>query len=201
MMCLDGFVISMAPPQSYLDISTERFSRYVNLTDPRQQWHSEFHYFGANVYAYLLQEYGKYIDLVSIQLYESYSEAARAIYHFGLEPSTYLRTFVTTLVGNDESFEVDFLSDPEIETSERVVSLPLRKLVFGLANGWAFGPNEKTLYIEPAELQTVWSTWVQEFTRPRGFMFWTINEEGKNGIFYARDLKRILNSTVTMEQR
>jgi hypothetical protein len=70
------FFVSLAAPQSYLDVhGTSRFSRYVTLTDQHRQWHGEFQYFGANVYAYLLAKSGHCIDLISVQLNESYSRA------------------------------------------------------------------------------------------------------------------------------
>jgi chitinase len=87
----DDFFVSMAPPQPYLDVhGTGRFRRYVNLTDPHRQWHSEFQYFGTNVYAYLLAKYDQCIDLISVQLYESYSRAAQAVRSQGIEAGKYL---------------------------------------------------------------------------------------------------------------
>jgi hypothetical protein len=75
----DGYIVSMAPPQSYLDVTNSNFSRFVNLTDPVRSWHAEFSYFGANVYAYILSKCGEYIDFVSIQFYESYSKASMVV--------------------------------------------------------------------------------------------------------------------------
>jgi len=88
----------MAPPQSYLDLSSSKFSRYVNLTDDERQWHSEFSYFGANVYAYVLHKYGHWVDFVSLQFYESYSKAAQAVYYDGIAPSNYLQRYVEDLI-------------------------------------------------------------------------------------------------------
>eukprot|EP00980_Cylindrotheca_fusiformis_P030938 scaffold25659_cov132-Cylindrotheca_fusiformis.AAC.2 len=34
----DGYIIGMAPPQSYLDLQSSRFSRSVNLTEPDRPW-------------------------------------------------------------------------------------------------------------------------------------------------------------------
>jgi hypothetical protein len=48
----DGYIITMAPPQSYFDIHTSEFSQFLNLTDPNRSWHSDFSYFGRNLYAY-----------------------------------------------------------------------------------------------------------------------------------------------------
>jgi beta-glucosidase len=34
----DGYIIGMAPPQSYLDVQSSKFSRSVNLTEPDRPW-------------------------------------------------------------------------------------------------------------------------------------------------------------------
>ena len=34
----DGYIIGIAPPQSYLDVQSSKFSRYVNLTEPDRPW-------------------------------------------------------------------------------------------------------------------------------------------------------------------
>jgi len=68
LLSADGLFVGMAPPQSYLDIYSSNWSRFVNLTDPEREWHSDFHYFGNNVYAYILKKYAKFLDLVSIQV-------------------------------------------------------------------------------------------------------------------------------------
>ena len=42
-------------------------------------WHPEFHYRGANSYAYLVAKYGEQtFDFVDVQLYEGYSRACEA---------------------------------------------------------------------------------------------------------------------------
>jgi len=192
----------MAPPESYLDITSSKFSRYVNLTDSERDWHADFHYFGANVYAYLLQKYGSYIDFVSVQFYESYSKAALAVHHEGLSPAVYLVTFVERLLLNKETMEVDFSSDPEssVKALSPTVPFPLEKLVLGLANGWSSPDNEKTLYIPAEELEFAWTRLFRQRALVRGFMFWTINEEGNRDVFLAKDLKRILESPVADEE-
>lgn len=189
----------MAPPQSYLDTSNEKFSRYVNLTNTEREWHDEFSYFGANVYAFLLQKYGQWVDLVSIQFYESYSRAAQAVYHDGMNASDYLTSFVKALVANEETMYVDFSDDPNVGMLGQNVSLPLKKLVFGLGNGWTsvgiHSDDEKALYIAPEQLEIAWRILQNDNILPRGFMFWTINLEGLNGIYLARDLNRILKKS------
>ena len=120
----------MAPPQSYLNPSNPQFSRYVNITDPTRPWHSEFHYFGSNVYSYILAKYGNHIDLVSIQLYESYSDGAMAVHHDGTSADDYLVEFVyNTTIRQKSKFYVDFSMDPTLFVEEQYVDFPLSKLV------------------------------------------------------------------------
>lgn len=191
----------MAPPESYLDIASSKFSRFVNLTDSEREWHTEFQYFGENVYAYILQKYGAYVDFVSVQFYESFSRSAMAVYYDGLSPAEYLVWYVERLVLNHEILDVGFSTDPEpsVNDLQHNVSFPLDKLVFGLANGWAYSEkgNERTLYISPEQLDLAWTRLSRQRTLPRGFMFWTINEEGNRGIFLAKELRKILDSPVS----
>lgn len=194
----DGLFIGIAPPQSYLDISSSKFSRYVNLTDSDRIWHADFHYFGANVYAYLLQKYGSSIDLIQMQFYESYSKAGQAIYHDRVPADEYLVEYAKALVLRGETMYVNFSDDdePAVHQLDKNISFPLEKLVFGLGNGWTSvdSHDEKALYITPLDLESAWKQLTMNGTSIRGFMFWTINEEGRHGIFLARELKRILDS-------
>lgn len=191
----DGYIIGMAPPQSYLDAvdGSSHFSRYVNLTDSQRQWHGDFHYFGANVFAYLLAKYGDYIDVVSVQLYESYSRAAEAVYNEDQQPWEYLLQYVSRLHANDFQYYVAFSEDAQVGLSGCNVTVPLSKLVFGLANGWADTKDEKTVYISPQQVQMAWTVLHEKDLLPRGFMFWTIDEEGTNGVNLARGLNSVLH--------
>ena len=197
----DGYLIGMAPPQSYLDVEGDgRFSRFVNLTDPDRTWHGDFHYFGANVYAYLLANHGRWIDFVSIQFYESYSRAAMSVFDGGetgqpQSPAEYLQNFVNHAKNGSFVYEVMFDTDPDVEMTTRNVTLPLSKTVLGFANGWADNDNDKTLYISPEQVQIAWSFWKANGRRlPRGFMFWTIEEEGSNGVNFSQSLSQILQN-------
>jgi len=82
----DGFLVSMAPAQSYLDYGSANFSRSLLFEDA--EWEAEFAaeqgegyrrpffgYHGRNCYAYLLAACGGWhtFDFVSLQLYESFS--------------------------------------------------------------------------------------------------------------------------------
>lgn len=190
----DGYIVSTAPPQSYLDIlGASRFSRYVNLTDPQRQWHADFQYFGSNVYAYLLAKHGESIDIISIQLYESYSRAAQAVFSKGIQPDIYLEQYVRKLAANDFRFLVDFSDDVAVGLGVVNVTVPLSKLVLGLANGWADTDDEKQIFISPQQVRGAWFALKQRDLLPRGFMFWTIDEEGRNGVHLARGLNTVLH--------
>jgi hypothetical protein len=110
-----------------------------------------------------------------------------------MNASDYLFQYVEQLVSKNESFLVDFTSDPELGLKKQKVSLPLQKLILGLGNGWV-GHNDKTVYISPDQVNATWQQLAAKHHRnlPRGFMFWTIDEEGENGIYLAKNLSAIL---------
>ena len=200
-----GYVVTMAPPQSYLDIDSPKFSRLVNLTDDSRGWQraSDFSYYGRNVYAYLLAKYGDYIDLISIQFYESYARSVQAVVVDGMSASSYLVDYVTRLANlPSESFRVDFSTDPSAGLPPTDVKFPLSKLVLGFANGWAAPhdtkkQNEKVFFASATDIEAAWDRLKssnQEFL-PRGLMYWTINEEGLNDVHFARDLGNIIHRT------
>jgi len=181
----------MTPPQSYLNIQSSAFSRYVNLTVPTRSWHPEFHYFGSNVYAYILAKYNPYVDLISIQLYESYSNAALAVYHDRMSPQDYLVQYVQGLAAQQFQIYVDFSQDPSVELQGQYIPLPLDKLVIGLGNGWALD-NEKQYYISPAQCQGAYERLLIDDLTFRGFVFWTIESRGENGVYLAKGLGEML---------
>ena len=196
----DGYIVAMAPPQSYMNFDNPHFSRYVNLTEPERPWHPDFHYFGANVYSFLLAKYGNAIDFVSMQLYESWSLAAMAVYHDNQAPEDYLVAYIRDLLLQRQSqFYVDFGQDLDLGLESQYVSLPPSKLVIGLANGWAADPdNSKTVYISPDQVRIAYEQ-LQNSGKdgdltPRGFMFWTIEEEGTRDVYLARDISAFLKN-------
>lgn len=188
----DGFIVGMAPPQSYLDVhGNSAFSRFVNTTNEKLQ--PTFHYYGVNVYAYLLAKCEHSIDFVSVQFYESYSRALMTIRNDRASPSEYIIRYVRELVCSDGLFKVDFSQDPECSMSDRRLELPLSKLVLGMANGWA-KDSEKTLFLSINEADRIWKELSATNSLPRGFMFWTIDEEGTNGITFSQSLSKIIHS-------
>jgi chitinase len=172
----DGFIVGMAPPQSYLDVESSKFSRFLNLTDDtRDVWHSDFHYYGANSYAYVLSKYQDAIDFVSVQFYESYSKAGLSCYHFGMPKDVYLEKYVEDLLkkNNEGGLFVDFDQDQSLKYTSRHVPFPLSKLVFGFANGWGV-PGDKVCYFEPSEIKAAYNRLKKKNIDPRGFMYWVM---------------------------
>lgn len=202
----EGYIVTIAPPQSYLNFDSSGFTQSVNITQDRG-WHDDFSYFGNNIYAYTLYKYGTYIDLVSIQLYESYSNAAMSIYHDGNTAEDYIYNYIYNIAHvNKQSFLVNFTQDLQLEgtmgSSSVRVPMELNKLVIGLANGWAFNNNtlnnnNKTVYISPMECQRAYNRLINSVhgdLSPRGFMFWTIDSEGSNGVYMARGISNFLHT-------
>jgi Glycosyl hydrolases family 18 len=179
----DGYIVGMAPPQSYLDVSSFNFSFRVDLKSTNQEWHNDFHYYGANVYAYLLAKYERSIDFVSVQFYESYSRAGLEVYHEKLRPEDYLYNYVHHLASEEGgSFLVDFLQEPWAYLPRTRVRFPLKKLVFGFANGWAPAAgaekidesNDKVCYFEPTQIENAYKRLEEAHLTPRGFMYWVM---------------------------
>ena len=193
----DGHIVTMAPPQSYLDIQSPNFSRYVNLTVPTRSWHPEFHYFGSNVYAYILSHYSSYIDLISVQLYESYSNAALAVYHDKVTPQDYLVQYIQGLAAQEFRFYVDFSQDISVELHGQYIPLPLDKLVIGLPNGWVLD-NDKQYYMSAEQCQDAYQRLITHNLAPRGFMFWTIERRGYKGVYLAKALGEMLFGNDTL---
>lgn len=189
----DGYIVSIAPPESYLDITSQKFSRLVNLTysDP---WHQDFQYHGSNVYGYLMARWNDVFDFVFLQFYESYSHAAYKIYHVGQDPTDFLVDFVKLLSSQREGMFIKFEDDSSVGLKNQFVPFPLSKLVFGFANGWAknYDLGEKTVFFDKQSVQNAYNILSTTGQNPRGLGFWVVEEEGANGIVYAKDLHSIL---------
>jgi len=190
----DGYIVSMAPPESYLDITSNQFSRFVNLAYP-EPWHQDFEYHGWNVYAYVLAKWNDAIDFVFIQFYESYSHAAYQISKLGVDPAEFLIGYVHQLVAQGEGLIVQFDKDSSVDLKTQFVPLPLSKLVLGFANGWALNSDlgEKTVFFEREQVQKAYRALIIAGKEPRGMGFWVVEEEGKHGVHYAQDLNDILH--------
>lgn len=170
-----GYVVSMAPAQSYLDVEKSEFD--LILTHP-PAWKPDFEYHGRNLYAYWLAFYGKTelgdgnnvdtFDWVCLQLYEGWSRANNQLASKEVPFGTYLPALASRM---SAGWKVDFGQYGGIKT----VSVPRNRLVIGLANGWTspFPPVQKFLLLLPEQIREGWSA-----VQTAGFAFWTVDEEG-----------------------
>lgn len=220
----NGYIVTMAPAQSYLDVGTSEFSLSLSQP-PAVQWHQNFKYHGRNAYAYVLAKYGSRpdaseptFDLVTLQLYEGWSSAN---YHISQDPAAhtaaggiglgeYLAQLIARMI---DGWSVDFpetvtlveASQSVAEMPSRIVSLLPSQIVIGFANGWAAADEAgKFLYVSPEQLGEALvrmrggapGTGVQV----RGVGFWNIKDEGKsdrNGrpVTFARTLAQYMKKT------
>ena len=181
----NGYLVSLVPPASYLDPTTNAFDR--NLDHTYSQWVARgvnFNYHGHNPYAYLLAKYGQTpmnsgsvdtFDFVTIQLYETYSLADYYLDEVGESLSAYLTNFVTSL---SLGWTVNFSSDPVMNFPSQQVTVPPSKLLIGLANSWAASVNGVVL-IMPSDIGPVHQSLAAQGKAPRGYAYWTIADEGE----------------------
>jgi hypothetical protein len=127
----DGYLTTIAPPQSYLDVSTSDFS--LSVAHPALHWHDEFLYAGRNAYAPWLVLHPDW-DFISLQMYESWSAADYFLGGRGLSPSTYLPDLVAAMA---QGWTVKFSQEPKLGLRDQKVSVPPEKLVLGIANAWS----------------------------------------------------------------
>jgi chitinase len=167
----------------------------VNLTYP-EPWHQDFEYHGWNVYAYVLAKWNSSIDFVFVQFYESYSHAAYHISQLGQCPSEFLVQYGNTLAEGGESLYVQFEDDPSVNLKNQRIPFPFSKLVFGFANGWALNDDrgDKTVFFQSGFIKKAYQELSAAGKAPRGVGFWVVEEEGKHGVNYARDLNSIFDA-------
>ena len=190
-----GYIVSMAPAESYLDVlaTDDQFSLDLNLfprwyesKDRQMIKDHKFSQAGRQCYAYVIHRAGiDSFDWVSIQLYESFS---RFVYE---------TTIVAERDGeNVVSAQMDAMRrravagfdgiDIVLPNYGRVrIQVPPWKLVFGFANGWADGA--KIVKVERRALNRLFVR-----LKTAGLMFWTIEEEGKNGLFLAKEINEAI---------
>jgi len=169
----DGYIVTVVPAQSYLDVENNDFSLYVNNS---QSWAPTFYYHGFNVYAYLIAKYDMYIDAVLLQVYEGWSRA-------GYDCTfTNIGTYFTNLVHNMTvtGWNVKFSQVPSTGLSDQIIKTAPQKLIIALANGWATpqqGPDyteQKAPLFWPEDIQPSWNP-----NSYRGYGFWIVNDEGR----------------------
>ena len=173
----DGYIVALVPAETYLTPETPSFDLSLQHSLPAYSW---FKYHGKNAYAYVIDKYGIDIfDWVMVQFYERYSNALYNIIDQKKAASSYLASIVKKYV---EGYFVNF---PD---GYRKITIPKEKLVLGIANGWATNSNG-FLRISIEELGKLWSA-----VQFRGFGWWSISEEGKDGYNLAAPLAAIMKT-------
>ena len=145
-----GYIVSMAPAESYLDASAKPnsidSSFSLDLGLPPRAWASDrynasdedrllikekgFQHAGRQCYAYILAKAGiDTFDFISIQLYEAYSPFAHDIRTMDQTEALMIR--IRRLI---EGYTV---TDLPMKPSDYEVKIPPNKLVIGIANDWA----------------------------------------------------------------
>ena len=200
----EGYIITMAPCESYLDPTTTLFDRsLLHEYDEYKYLSPPFTYHGRNVFSYLVAKYGKIIidgqtkdvfDLIMVQFYETFSHMLYNTTNEIDSPSDYIEKIVKKFYNG---WEVDFSSDFDLNYNSQKVVVTKNNLVIGLANAWANG--NRTLLVESKELEKAYLSLKREGLEPKGFGFWTIREEGKiskatgEPLFLAKDLNKFLD--------
>ena len=138
-----GYLMSLAPCESYFDPSTSLFDLSITHTYPEWSFlNPSFNYHGHNVYALFLAKYGTTIikrsvsratvfepvdtfDFVTVQWYESYSHADYNLTLLNMTATHYFLNAVPSLVNG---WWVDFASVPEMGVESQVVRVSSERL-------------------------------------------------------------------------
>jgi hypothetical protein len=183
----DGYIVSIVPPESYLDPTTSLFDRSLTHAYP-DGWQPNFRYHGHNAYAYLIAKFGQTVlldtiaeqnaptfDLILIQLYETYSHFDYNMTVLGQPPYDYLTSWVQTVT---DGWMVDFSNDPQVKLPSQKVTVASSQLLIGFANAWATSP--RTAFASPEHIGVAFQQLVEMGKQPpRGVFFWCISSEGQ----------------------
>ena len=189
------YIVSMAPAESYLDVLApdHQFSLDLNLfprwwekPDRQVVQAEDFSHAGRQCYAYVLHRAGtNSFDWVSLQLYESFSrfvyEATVVAERDGENViSAQMDAMRRRAVAAFDGFDVELPKYGKVR-----IQVPPWKLVFGFANGWADGI--KVVKVERRALNRLFVR-----LKTAGVMFWTIDEEGNNGLYLAKEVNEAI---------
>jgi hypothetical protein len=188
---LNGLVVTMVPAQSYFDSTTSEFN--LSLLNNYPDYHSEFFYHGMNCYAYVyVAAPSDTFDLVTVQLYESWSRANEQLINYQVPAPLYLTTWWGEFTsewnvefGNNETTGLRL-------SGVHPIVVPPSKLVVGFSRGDSQG---KSAFIWPEDAGIAYESTLP-IKRPRGFAFWNIAEEGStaNGTNVTLAFAPTLNS-------
>lgn len=179
-----GFIVSMAPAESYLDPTTNDFS--FSLLNNYKEWEEEFPqftYHGRNIYAYLLMKYGettlsslsvvKTFDFISIQLYEGYSHT---LYQYERLKKPFGKILLKLINELSKGWLINFDQEKETGLDKEYVSVEMNRIVIGLGNAWA---NERFLFIPEKDIFEAYDYCLSNNAEIKGYMFWNIQDEGR----------------------
>ena len=133
-----------------------------------------------------------------MQLYEGWALANFKIAKEGVSVTDYLHGLVEKMA---HGWEVDFGTDKAVGIESQVIKVSPDRLLVGLANGWTepYPPVQKFLLLWPEQVQEAYEALPEEL-KPRGFMFWDIEDEGnavgpnKRSLFMAKGLNSFLHT-------
>lgn len=168
-----GAIVSIVPPQSYLDTSETTFS--YSLENTYSDFVPEFTYRGRNTYAPLVAWFD--YDFVDVQLYESWSRTGQALEQTGADPAHYLLDLVRSLT--HDYFVGGFPPELGLGNETLNLSIPLDKLVLGFSRGSPTTPSQapgKSPFISPSDVGRAWQMMGDH--APRGCMLWNANLDG-----------------------
>lgn len=178
-----GYLVTMAPPQTYFDSGVHTFNRFVNNSNP-PDYHPEFRCRGRNCYAYMWAAAppGTF-DLVSIQLYETYSPAMQALFE-GMSGEEYLQRVAAQYLSG---WTIDF-NDPKLTLQGLIpVAVPQSHFLIGLS----FGSPPKSVFFSPKTAKAAYMK-APVHQRPRGYAFWNIALEDTH-LSFASGLNSFLH--------
>jgi chitinase len=169
-----GYIVSLAPAESYLDYTTSEFS--LSLLYNHNEWINEvpnFNYHGRNTYAYLIKKYGiDVFDFISIQLYEGYTHTLYKYKRQGIKFGKILEEIIINLT---KGYEVDFTKVKESGLNKEIITIPNEKIVIGLANAWA---DKQFLFVNKDDLIEAFDYLKINNITCKGMMFWDLKDEG-----------------------
>jgi len=201
-----GYIVSMAPAESYLDPTHHTFDRSLLHNYP--EWEPivpNFNYHGRNTYAYLLDKYGYYTEetdaAVDYSLLNAVDTSVRAASEKKLRTFDFVTIqlyegyshaeYNTTQLGQSSAdyvthwvrkvlagWEIDYSADTELKYPYvNKLTLDRTELVVGCANGWA--GDGKFFLLFPDQAEKAYEALAKLDLAPRGFAFWDILDEGK----------------------
>lgn len=196
----DGYVVAMAPAESYIDFTHGYFDRSLLHSYLEYKPYINFTYHGWNCYAYVWSKFQftilndgvikRTFDWVFVQFYEGYSHMFYNTTFLRQTPASYMVNAISTL---NDGYIVHFSNDHAIKYQTQVVRIPYSYVVIGLANGWA--DNNKFMLLSEEQLFESGELMKAKKLIPRGFGFWNIADEGRfyNGTSVKYWLAKILS--------